>query len=108
MTEDSRFVWGGAIPYLTGVEEVPHSSPYSQWEVSFDPDTVAQKMAWAGMAGPIRMITGVDPGVSGRWFGVNLDSGNGNLRIKGNEFRLIMDLRSLLFSVFRKLSLIHI
>ncbi|HHY17388.1 MAG TPA: SpoIID/LytB domain-containing protein [Firmicutes bacterium] len=102
MTEDSRFVWGGAIPYLTGVEEVPHSSPYSQWEVSFDPDTVAQKMAWAGMAGPIRMITGVDPGVSGRWFGVNLDSGNGNLRIKGNEFRLIMDLRSLLFSVFRK------
>ncbi|MGI6163863.1 MAG: SpoIID/LytB domain-containing protein [Bacillota bacterium] len=101
MTEDSRFVWGGAIPYLTGVEEVPHSSPYSQWEISFDADTVTHKMAQAGLAGPVDMITGLEPGVSGRWFGVNLSSANGDLRVKGNEFRLIMDLRSLWFSVFR-------
>ncbi len=101
MTEDCRFVWGGAIPYLTGVEEVPHSSPYSQWEISFDADTLTQKVAQAGLPGTVDMVAGLDPGVSGRWFGVGLSSASGGLRVKGNEFRLIMNLRSLWFSVLR-------
>ena len=102
MTEDPRFVWGGAIPYLTGVAEVPHLSPYSAWEVCFDAKTVGRKLEGYGLNGSVDMIKGVEPGISGRWFAVNVGSGNKSVRIKGSEFRPLLKLKSLWFSVFRK------
>ena len=45
MTESVRFVWGGDIPYLAAVEEIPHESHHSQWEVAFDLEILNQKPA---------------------------------------------------------------
>lgn len=102
MTEDPRFVWGGSIPYLTGVVEVPYVSPCSAWEVCLNAETLSRKLKSYGISGDVDMITGVEPGMSGRWFAVNVGSGNKSVRIKGSEFRPLLNLNSLWFSVFRK------
>ncbi|HHT85755.1 MAG TPA: SpoIID/LytB domain-containing protein [Firmicutes bacterium] len=102
MTESSRSVWGGDIPYLVAVEEVPHDSPHSQWEVCFDLETLSQKLKGVMQASPIDMIHGCEPGTSGRWLYASISSGNKNANVKATEFRSLLELKSMWFSVFKR------
>lgn len=101
MTEDPRYVWGGEVPYLKAVEEVPHDSPYSWWgPVSFSQQDMAQVLSRIGIAGEPLGVYGVEPGASGRWFRVAVKTGAGITYVKGTDFRRASGVRSLLFSVF--------
>ncbi len=102
MTESPRFVWGGDIPYLPGVEEAPHESPHTGWEACFDIETLRGKLEGFLQGSGIDMITGREPGTSGRWFAVNIRSGNKDAILKGSEFRSLLELKSVWFSVFRR------
>lgn len=100
MTEDVRMVWGGSVPYLGVVEEVPYKSPYSPWEISFDPERLGHLL---GFEGQIESVFGGMPGASGRWSRVYVKTPGGLLDLKGNDFRTALgvnDLRSLLFSSY--------
>ncbi|HHX10202.1 MAG TPA: SpoIID/LytB domain-containing protein [Firmicutes bacterium] len=102
MTESPRFVWGGDIPYLTAVEEVPHESPHSRWEAYFDVETLNQRLKGLLQGSSIQLITGSQPGVSGRWLFLDVATGNKNVNVRASEFRSLLELKSTWFSVFRK------
>jgi stage II sporulation protein D len=102
MTEASRSVWGGDVPYLVAVEEVPYESPHNQWEVSFDLETLRERLKGAFQGSRIDTIVGCEPGISGRWACVNISSGNIHAQLKASEFRSLLDLKSMWFSVFKR------
>ena len=102
MTEDPRFVWGGSIPYYAAVAEIEHSSPHSFWELSYDAQTLAQRLNGKGLTGSASMVLGLEPGLSGRWSVLNVRSANEDLKLKPTEFRSILQLKSTWFSVFRQ------
>ncbi len=102
-TEDAGYVWGGGAAYLRGVEEVPHESPYSSWQASFDETALKDLLQKFGPIGSLEAVFGHTPGVSGRWFRVNIIGGDTTLDLKGNDFRLTLGenvVRSLLFSSY--------
>ncbi|HHW17673.1 MAG TPA: SpoIID/LytB domain-containing protein [Firmicutes bacterium] len=101
-TEDVRYVWGGSAPYLKSVQEVPHESPYSSWEVKMDETAVRESLLGFGLSGEveIEMIRGTGPGISGRWSSVIIKHPLGETQVKGGDFRVALGLRSLLFSSF--------
>lgn len=102
MTEIPQFVWGGSLPYYSAVDEVPHLSPHSEWKVEIDGVTVGQKLSDKGFSGSVEMIKGLKPGVSGRWFSLNVKSAKDSLELRPTEFMPIFGLKSAWFSVFRK------
>ncbi len=102
MTEDPRFVWGGSIPYYAAVAEIEHSSPHSFWELSYDAQTLAQRLNCKGLTGSDSMVLGLEPGLSGRWSMFNVKSADEDLKLKPTEFRSILQLKSTWFSVFRQ------
>lgn len=103
MTEDPRYVWGGAIPYLQAVREAPHDSPYSSWTV-----ILSQQDLFAGLKSigidpaPLPdIIAGYEPGMSGRWTGVAVRTTSGSKRTTATEFRRAFpQVRSMLFSSY--------
>lgn len=100
MTEDARYVWGGAVPYLTGVKEIPHKSPHSFWKISMDEDELILPLEKFDVKKPIEMIYGSSPGVSGRWSKVGVEGPWGQVCLKGSDFRNALGLKSLLFSSY--------
>jgi len=102
MTENVRFVWGGDIPYLAAVEEIPHESHHSQWEVAFDLEILNQKLSGVLPGSRIDMISGCQPGDSGRWFYVDIKAGNRTANVRATQFRYLLELKSTWFSIFRK------
>ena len=53
-------------------------------------------------ASPIDMIHGCEPGTSGRWLYASISSGNKNANVKATEFRSLLELKSMWFSVFKR------
>ncbi len=104
MTEDPRYVWGGAVPYLQAVREAPHGSPYSLWTVRLTPEEFAAGFRSIGIiADPLPdIITGCEPGVSGRWKGVAVMTAGGAKQVSADQFRLsaFPQVRSMLFSSY--------
>jgi len=100
MTEDARYVWGGAVPYLTGVKEIPHESPHSFWKMSMDENELIMHLEKFDVKKPIEMIYGSSPGVSGRWSKVGVKGPCGQVWLKGSDFRNALGLKSLLFSSY--------
>ncbi len=103
MTEDPRFVWGGSFPYLKPVEEMPYISPYSAWLAEFDGETLRERLLGLGVQGEVLSVSGCEPGPSGRWCGILVETSFGTVRLKGTDFRNTLGtqvLRSLLFSSY--------
>ena len=101
-TENVRNVWGGNVPYLVSVDEIPYESPYHSWSVSFSGDSLGLLLAPLGVSGSCVSLEGCDPGDSGRWGGITVCTGSGEVWVKGTDFRKVLGqpLRSLLFSVY--------
>lgn len=103
MTEDPCYVWGGSVPYLQPVSEVPHESPYSSWTVSLSEQDVLSGLFSLGLridALP-DLITGHKPGTSGRWAGVMFPTATGSQAITATSLRgAFPAIRSLLFSSY--------
>jgi len=93
---------GRDIPYLAAVEEIPHESHHSQWEVAFDLEILNQKLSGVLPGSRIDMISGCQPGDSGRWFCVDIKAGNRTANVRATQFRYLLELKSTWFSIFRK------
>ncbi len=103
MTETTRAVWGGDVPYLMAVEEVPYESPYVQWVAEYYQDDLWDRLSGLGAVSPIEAIWGVEAGQSGRWYGIMAGSQvQGMARLKATDVRnaLGVPTRSLLFSSY--------
>lgn len=103
MTEGPKYVWGGSLPCLEPVREIPHDSPYTSWTVTLDEKSLAAGLDKLGIelgAAP-DLIRGYEPGGSGRWSGVTAPSTAGNVSVKATSFRSAFpQVRSMLFSSF--------
>ena len=103
MTEEPRYVWGGTVPYLQAVREVPHESPYSLWTVRLSRQELSAGLSSIGIipASLPDIITGYGPGRSGRWTGVAVMTAKGVVQATATEFRRAFpQVRSMLFSSY--------
>ena len=109
-TENSENVWGTALPYLRGVEDMDQDSPYYRWERRFSvaefirnfssytpaigkPDVVVL----SALTPPAK--TNGDRGVSGRVKTLRLIGDKGSIQLTGNQIRSILNLPSTMFDV---------
>jgi len=105
VTEEPCHVWAGgtSVPYLCSVVEVPHESPYSSWTVFLTPSEVASGLSSLGIIpSPLPdIIAGCNPGVSGRWSGIPVKTGSGQVTVTATQFRAAFpEVRSMLFSSY--------
>lgn len=103
MTEDPRYVWGGSMPCLEPVREIPHNSPYSFWTVTLDENSLASGLDKLGidLGTPPALIEGYQPGGSGRWTGVTVPAATGAAGVRATSFRSAFpQVKSMLFSSF--------
>jgi stage II sporulation protein D len=97
-TEDNENVWpGAALPYLRGVcdtGDYTPANPNRVWEQTFSAKAMGQDVAAAtGTAvGPVRKITGVTRGVSGRIIQITVVGKSGKATLSGTEFRSALGL----------------
>ena len=111
-TENSENVWGNKIPYLRGVADPSDQMPAYRWAVTVSPERLASNLAAAGKGvGTVHSITlsplakrpmrVADRGVSGRVLSLTVNGSGGSVKITGNSFQDIFDLRSTLFDFYQ-------
>lgn len=102
-TENSENVWSESVPYLRGVPDYDHDSPYADWSVSYSPVELDAILQQGGLTvGRIEKIEPLSRGVSGRVCQVRVSGSRGSQILTGNELRNILgynELPSTLFEV---------
>ena len=103
-TENSKYVWGGEVAYLEGVED-PYSlnSPNSVWDFTIDTRTLENRLRNNGInIGSIMDIEILDTTTTGRVTKLRIVGTLGQSEISGERLRGIigtMDLKSALFTI---------
>ena len=103
MTEDPRYVWGRPIPYLQPVLEVPHESPHSSWTCVLSWEDLASGLSGLGVDvdEAVDILEGCEPGPSGRWSGIRVETKDGPAAVTATAFRgAFPGVRSMLFSSY--------
>lgn len=103
-TESSEYVWGSAAPHLRGVPDpFSQGAPGHHWTLRLEFGTIEAQLQRSGrpVAGMQRVeVAATSP--SGRAMTLRLVTGNGNVDVRGIEFRAAIGLgtvRSTLFTV---------
>ncbi len=100
-TESSKYVWGGDLPYLVGVEDPYDTS--REWTVPYTPDEIKEKLAGINTdIGDILDLEAIERSPSGRIIDLNIVGTNGNYHAKLEKSRSLFNLRSNLFTITKK------
>jgi SpoIID/LytB domain protein len=98
-TEDNENVWPGpALLYLRGVcdpGDYTPANPNRVWAQTFSAKAMSRDIATATGTGigPVRRITGITRGVSGRIMSITVIGEAGRVTLSGTEFRSALGLR---------------
>ncbi len=94
-TEASGLVWKRQMPYLVSVPDHDQHSPFSDWQVKFDPKQL--KAAFSGVGG-VKNIQVLRSTKTGRVLDVRVVGSRGELELTGQELRRRLGLKSTLVS----------
>lgn len=103
-TENSKYVWGGEVAYLKGVED-PYSlnAVNSNWELTIDTRDLENKLRNNGIIiGSIKDIEILESTTTGRVTKIKIIGSLGQYELSGERLRGIigtMDLKSTLFTI---------
>jgi stage II sporulation protein D len=100
-TESVEFVWGFACPYLKGVPDLDQESAHHTWSLSLTQAELTAKLEAAGHGvGEVLGLEGVPPqGPGGRYLERLVAGRAGQARLRSEELRSILGLRSTRFEV---------
>ncbi len=100
-TEHVENVWTQPLPYLRGVPDVDHASPYYSWSVVYTFQGIKTYLDRAGLG--VGEVYGLEPaperGVSGRVLAVTVRGSERQRIIAAGQFRRVVGLRSTLFEL---------
>lgn len=97
-TENVEDVWSSRLPYLRGVVDYDQNSPVFQWQTSFSPSEIGEKI---GGVGNVTSIVPLSKTPRGRISSLKIKGDKGSKQMTGTAFRLALGLRSTLFSITR-------
>ena len=97
-TESSKFVWGGDLPYLVGVEDPYDTS--REWTVPYTPTEIKTKLSGIGVnIGEITDLEVIELSPSGRIIDLKIVGTEGEYHAKLETPRSLFNLRSNLFTI---------
>jgi stage II sporulation protein D len=97
-TENVEDVWSSPLPYLRGVVDYDQQSPVYQWQASFSPNDIGDRISGVGN------VTSIVPEQKtrrGRIISLKIKGDRGSKRMTGTAFRQALGLRSTLFTISR-------
>ncbi len=97
-TENVEDVWSSPLPYLRGVVDYDQQSPVYQWQASFSPNDIGDRI---GGVGNVTSIVPEKKTRRGRIISLKIKGDRGSKRMTGTDFRQALGLRSTLFTISR-------
>lgn len=100
-TENPVYVWGSAVPYLTGVPELyPTNSPYEQWEERLSADEIRQLLGQIGISiGNVLSVDALSYTPAGRVERLRIVGSAGSTVLEREQIRLNLRLMSRVYTV---------
>lgn len=100
-TESSKYVWGGDLPYLVGVEDPYDTS--REWTVPYTPDEIKEKLAGISVdIGEIVDMEVLEYSPSNRVIDLKIVGTDGTYHLKLEKSRSLFNLRSNLYTLIKK------
>ncbi|MBE9128579.1 MULTISPECIES: SpoIID/LytB domain-containing protein [unclassified Coleofasciculus] len=95
-TENVEDVWSQPLPYLRGVPDYDIGAPVYQWMQSFSSGELSRRI---GGVGTVTSMTPESTTPNGRIATMRVQGTGGSKRVKGNDLRSALGLKSTLFTV---------